>query len=111
MKGCYYAARRALLTNRKSIRKKNAAAKLEWRAVGRIECLLKIMGNKKGKPDAKQLNKCVKGKTIDTRPLNLAYRGYPKMPKCFMRGVSTKIRKTCRRVRPGMAKKRRDVRK
>mmetsp|Transcript_56497 Transcript_56497/g.112317 ORF Transcript_56497/g.112317 Transcript_56497/m.112317 type:complete len:382 (-) Transcript_56497:46-1191(-) len=100
MKGCYDAARRALITNRKAIRKKNVAAKLEWRAVGRIECLLKVMGKKKGKPDAKQLNKCVKGRAIDTRPLNLAFRGIPRKPRCAMPRVTPKMRKMCRSASP-----------
>merc|ERR1712037_162361 len=46
--GCYSAAVRAYKNNEKEIKKKNAAAKLEWRAVGRIECLLKVLGVKKG---------------------------------------------------------------
>jgi len=34
-------------TKKKS--RKNAAAKLEWRAIGRIECLLKVMSGKGSK--------------------------------------------------------------
>jgi len=47
---CYAAAVTSKENNEKEIKKKNAAAKLEWRAVGRIECLIKVMsGKKKGR--------------------------------------------------------------
>jgi len=44
--GCYTASVKSFKNDEKEIRKKNAAAKLEWRAVGRIECLLKVLGDK-----------------------------------------------------------------
>jgi len=94
--GCYSASVTAAKNNRKEIEKKNAAAKLEWRAVGRIECLLKVLGVKKGaKPDAKKLNACVKGPQISTRPLDLKYARIPTKPKCAMKGVNAKMRKNC----------------
>merc|ERR1712176_1684161 len=71
--GCYSASVRAKKNNEKKIKKKNAAAKLEWRAIGRIECLLKVMGGKGSKKSSKELMKCVKGRQISTRPLNLKY--------------------------------------
>jgi len=92
--GCYSASVRAAKNNEKEIRKKNAAAKLEWRAVGRIECLLKVMGGKKG-ANANQLNKCVKGPQVSTKPLDLKYYAIPKKPKCAMKGVSANVRKLC----------------
>jgi len=55
--GCYSASVLQYVNNKKEIEIKNAAAKLEWRAVGRIECLLKVMSGK-NKADAKQLEKC-----------------------------------------------------
>merc|ERR1712048_779027 len=78
--GCYSASVRAKKNNEKEIKKKNAADKLEWRAVGRIECLLKVMGGK-DKADAKQLEKCVKGPQISTKPLDLIYPKVPSKPK------------------------------
>merc|ERR1712207_100037 len=80
--GCYSASVRAKKNNEKEIKKKNAAAKLEWRAIGRIECLLKVMGGKGSKKTSKELMKCVKGRQISTRPLNLRYHRIPRKPKC-----------------------------
>lgn len=94
--GCYSASVRAAKNNRKEIEKKNAAAKLEWRAVGRIECLLKVLGVKKGaKPDAKKLEACVKGPQISTKPLDLRYAKIPAKPKCALKGVNKKMRQNC----------------
>jgi len=94
--GCYSASVRAYKNNKKEIEKKNAAAKLEWRAVGRIECLLKVLGVKKGqKPDQKKLTKCIKGPQISTKPLDLKYGKVPKKPKCFIKGVKDKQRQNC----------------
>jgi len=58
--GCYKATNANHKNDEKEIKKKNAAAKLEWRAVGRIECLLKVLGDKK--PDPKKLQACVDDK-------------------------------------------------
>lgn len=96
-KGCYSASVRAKKNNEKEIKKKNAAAKLEWRAIGRIECLLKVMGGKGSKKSSKELMKCVKGRQISTRPLNLKYHQIPKDPKCTLRGVNSKMRKLCKK--------------
>jgi len=92
--GCYKASVVAYKANEKEIRKKNAAAKLEWRAVGRIECLLKVMSGK-NKADAKQLDKCVKGPQVSTRPLDLIYPKIPAKPKCQLKGVKEATRKEC----------------
>merc|ERR1719355_215970 len=96
-KGCYSASVRAKKNNEKEIKKKNAAAKLEWRAIGRIECLLKVMGGKGSKKSSKELMKCVKGRQISTRPLNLKYHRIPRKPKCNLRGVNNKMRKLCKK--------------
>jgi len=96
-KGCYTAAVRAAKNNEKEIKKKNAAAKLEWRAIGRIECLLKVMGGKGSKKSSKELMKCVKVRKISTRPLDLKYHRIPKPPKCALRGVNNKMRKLCKK--------------
>lgn len=94
--GCYSAAVRAYNNNEKEIKKKNAAAKLEWRAVGRIECLLKVLGVKKGqKPDQKKLTACIKGPQISTKPLDLKYGKIPNKPKCALKGVKPNMRKKC----------------
>jgi len=95
--GCYAAAVRAKVNNEKEIKKKNAAAKLEWRAIGRIECLLKVMSGKGSKKTSKQLMKCVKGNQISTRPLDLKYHRVPGKPKCHLRGVNNKMRKLCKK--------------
>jgi len=69
---------------------------LEWRAVGRIECLLKVLGDKK--PDPKKLEAYVKGPQVSTKPLDLKYCKtdpcVPK-PKCQLPGLSKKKRKQC----------------
>jgi len=91
---CYAAAVTNKKNNEKVIKKKNAAAKLEWRAVGRIECLIKVMSGKK-KADAKQLEKCVKGPQVSTKPLDLKYHGTPPKPKCALKGLDDNIRKMC----------------
>jgi len=96
-KGCYAAAVRAAKNNEKEIKKKNAAAKLEWRAIGRIECLLKVMGGKGSKKSSKELMKCVKVRKISTRPLDLKYHRIPNAPKCALRGVNSKMRKLCKK--------------
>lgn len=101
---CYSAAVTNKKNNEKEIRKKNAAAKLEWRAVGRIECLIKVMSGKK-KADAKQLEKCVKGPQVSTKPLDLKYHGIPKKPKCGFKGVSDAMRKMCSKGAVGYKKK------
>merc|ERR1711997_1384388 len=95
--GCYAASVLSYKNNEKEIKKKNAAAKLEWRAVGRIECLLKVMGGKGSKKTSKQLMKCVKGNQISTRPLDLKYHRVPGKPKCHLRGVNNKMRKLCKK--------------
>jgi len=92
--GCYKASVAAYKSNEKEIKKKNAAAKLEWRAVGRIECLIKVVGGK-DKADAKQLDKCVKGPQISTRPLDLTYPKIPGKPKCALKGLKAATRKEC----------------
>jgi len=91
---CYAAAVTSKENNEKEIKKKNAAAKLEWRAVGRIECLIKVMSGKK-KADAKQLEACVKGPQVSTKPLDLKYHLTPPKPKCALKGVDDKVRKMC----------------
>merc|ERR1712008_637621 len=95
--GCYAASVRAKKNNEKEIKKKNAAAKLEWRAIGRIECLLKMLGGKGSKKSSKQLMKCVKGRQISTRPLNLRYYQKPGKPRCSLRGVNAKMRTLCKK--------------
>jgi len=94
--GCYSAGVRAYKNNKKEIEKKNAAAKLEWRAVGRIECLLKVLGVKKGqKPDQKKLTACIKVLQIGTKPLDLKYKPIPDEPKCALKGVKPEMRNNC----------------
>jgi len=93
--GCYTGTVTAYTNNEKEIRKKNAAAKLEWRAVGRIECLLKVMGGKQ-KADKKQLDKCITGPQISTRPLDLKYYKIPPKPKCALKGLTPQVRKMCK---------------
>jgi len=92
--GCYEASVANYKTNRDIIEKKNAAAKLEWRAVGRIECLVKVMGGK-NKADAKQLEKCIKGPQISTKPLDLIYPKIPSKPECKLKGLDETMRKKC----------------
>jgi len=95
--GCYESAKTTYIATKKETRKKNAAAKLEWRAVGRIECLVQVMGGKTKRPDAAKLNRCVTGPSISTRPLDLWYGGIPRKPSCFiMRGVTWAKRKACK---------------
>jgi len=103
---CYAAAVTNKKNNEKEIKKKNAAAKLEWRAVGRIECLIKVMSGKK-KADAKQLEKCVKGPQVSTKPLDLKYLPIPKKPKCSLQkaGLNDAIRKMCAKGAVGYKKK------
>jgi len=62
--------------------------------VGRIECLLKVMSGK-DKADAKQLEKCVKGPQISTKPLDLNYPKIPPKPKCAVPGLQPNVRKSC----------------
>jgi len=103
-KGCYKASNTNHINDEREIKKKNAAAKLEWRAVGRIECLLKVLGEKK--PDPKKLEACVKSQQVDTKRLNLKYcikydwNQKPKIcvpqPKCGLKGLSDKKRKQCK---------------
>jgi len=92
--GCYLATVENYKKNSVIIEKKNEAAKLEWRAVGRVECLVKVMSGKQA-ADAKQLDKCVKGPTISTKPLDLNYPKVPSKPECAMKGVTKQERKTC----------------
>jgi len=94
--GCYSASVLQYVNNKKEIEIKNAAAKLEWRAVGRIECLLKVMSGK-DKADAKQLEKCVvpDAKRISTKPLDLNYPKIPPKPKCAVPGLQPNVRKSC----------------
>jgi len=95
--GCYETAKAAYIALMKETRKKNAAAKLEWRAVGRIECLVQVMGGKTKRPDASKLNRCVTGPSISTRPLDLWYGGIPGKPSCWrMRGVNWHMRRKCK---------------
>jgi len=92
--GCYVASVNNYKKNSVIIEKKNEAAKLEWRAVGRVECLVKVMEGKKA-ADAKQLKKCVDVKLIDTKPLDLVYPKVPDPPVCKVRGLTEKQKKKC----------------
>lgn len=95
MRGCYTATVANYKKNSIIIEKKNEAAKLEWRAVGRVECLVKVLGDKKA-ADAKQLEKCSQdGKLISTKPLDLIYPKVPDEPVCHMKGVTKEQRKEC----------------
>jgi len=93
--GCYSASVTAAKDNEKEIRAKNAAAKLEWRAVGRIECLIKVMGGKKG-ADEKQLDNCINGPQVKTKPLDLKYHPIPDKGDCALKGVDDAMRKMCK---------------
>jgi len=108
--GCYAASVLSYKNNEKEIKKKNAAAKLEWRAVGRIECLLKVMSGK-NKADAKQLEKCVKGPQISTKPLDLIYPKIPAKAKCQLKGVDAAKRAKCKKGDQVKAKKKNPVKK
>lgn len=103
--GCYKASVTNYKNDEKEIRKKNAAAKLEWRAVGRIECLLKVLGDKK--PDPKKLEACVKGPQVSTKPLDLKYPKIPSKPACSVPGLSKKVRKDCAKGKQDNKKKNR----
>merc|ERR1719499_831778 len=92
-------------TTKKEIQKKNAAAKLEWRAVGRIECLLKVMSGK-NKADKKQLDKCITGPQISTKPLDLRYFSIPGKPTCALKGLTPSVRKSCKKGSGTKIKKR-----
>merc|ERR1719499_1353953 len=83
-------------TMKERLGKKNAAAKLEWRAVGRIECLLKVMSGK-NKADKKQLEKCISGPQISTKPLDLKYRSIPSKPTCALKGLTPSVRESCKK--------------
>jgi len=104
--GCYEASNTNLENDEKEIRKKNAAAKLEYRAVGRIECILKLLGDKK--QDPKKLEACVK-QGINTTPMNLKYCPKDKKdkkgkrnnlcvtkPDCELHGLTKNKRDQCK---------------
>jgi len=101
--GCYSASVKNYENNKKEIEQKNEAAKLEWRAVGRVECLVKVMGGKE-KADAKQLEACVKGPQISTKPLDLIYPKIPAKEKCVLKGVDDAQRKRCEKGDQGKKK-------
>jgi len=107
--GCYKATNANHKNDEKEIKKKNAAAKLEWRAVGRIECLLKVLGDKK--PDPKKLQACVDDKKIvKTDVLLLKYcKTDPcvSKPKCKLDGLSKEKRKECNKGEKDKKKKNR----
>jgi len=94
--GCYDASVLAYKNNKLEIEKKNAAAKLEWRAVGRIECLLKVMSGKDA-ADEKQLVACVDGPQISTLPLKLIYPPIPPKGNCELKGVNAEKRDQCKK--------------
>jgi len=67
---------------------------LEWRAVGRIECLLKVLGDKN--QIQKKLEAYVKGPQVSTKPLDLKYcKTDPCVTKqkCQLPGLSKKKKK------------------
>merc|ERR1719433_225199 len=87
--GCYAAAKTAMLTAKAEIVKKNAAAKLEWRAVYRIKCLMKVL--KPGQnvdANERQLNNCIQN-TISTSALNLNLYSVPAKQACSLDGVNS----------------------
>jgi len=51
----------------------------------------------KKKADAKQLEKCVKGLQVSTKPLDLKYHLAPPKPKCALKGLDDDIRKMCKK--------------
>lgn len=106
---CFSASVENKKNNEKEIKKKNAAAKLEWRAVGRIECLIKVMSGKdnKEKANAKQLEICVdpEAPQVSTKPLDLKYYAKRDKPDCALKDLNDDIRNMCKKGAGGHKKK------
>jgi len=76
---CYNAARQALQEQLPAIKKLEANRRAEWRALMRMECLLKLFAD--GEAEEKEVDKC-KEKTHKTDHLNLKYGKMPDPEKC-----------------------------
>jgi len=80
---CWKRALRVYLKNKAAIEKEEKDMKVQWRALHRIQCFLKVT-NKNDKNDKKQLQTCIniKRKDISTKALDIDYKKIPKKPKC-----------------------------
>jgi len=75
--------------DKKRIKIEEANVKVEWRALVRIQCYLKVLdikNDKNKKKEQAQLKKCIgiKRSQISTKHLNIDYKRIPPKPKCPM---------------------------
>jgi len=86
---CWKIALRNYKQNADMVRTQEKNMKIEWRALKRIQCYLKVVDDKpvkdkKGKvvPENMILDGCIKMKRPGTKHLNIDYGKIPKKPKC-----------------------------
>jgi len=71
---------------------------------------LKVLGGKNG-ADKKQLEKCVSGPQISTKPLDLKYGKVPSKPECALKGLSPEVKKKCTKDAEGKKPKKKEPKK
>lgn len=84
---CWKRAKKTYDKDRSIIEKQEKEMKIEWRALTRIQCYLRVLNIKNDKNQKKekaQLNACIKIKRedISTKHLDINYGKIPKKPKC-----------------------------
>jgi len=86
---CWKRAKKTYDADKKRIKIEEANVKVEWRALVRIQCYLKVLdikNDKNKKKEQAQLKKCIgiKRSQISTKHLNIDYKRIPPKPKCPM---------------------------
>jgi len=84
---CWKRAKKTYDKDRSYIAKQETEMKVEWRALTRIQCYLKVLNiknDKHRKKEKAQLDACIKIKRrdISTKHLDIDYGKIPKKPKC-----------------------------
>lgn len=84
---CWKRAKKTYDKDRTIIEKQEKEMKIEWRALTRIQCYLKVLDIKNDKDNKKekaQLDKCIaiKRSDISTKHLDINYGEIPKKPEC-----------------------------
>jgi len=78
---CWKAALEAYARLEKVVKEEERSMKIEWRALGRIKCFLRVLENKKNKKKKMTLEKCI-ATPINADHLSIKYKEIPKKTEC-----------------------------
>jgi len=78
---CWEIAKEAYERLKKAVQEEERSMKIEWRALGRIQCFLGVLDAKKNQKKKMTLEKCI-ATPINADHLNIDYLKIPERPKC-----------------------------